>query len=334
MTGKHKHTGGLDEILGYLNDQLTERQRYALEREIERDPFLGEAFEGWAMLPTSELEKDLKSIDVVSGKIKKGINTWIPLSFAAGLLIIVGSVFWFMTREPALQQPVSYDPDVNPPMTATTPVNSDSLAIEGESGNALLAADSESPTSSEQNRDKKPEPKRASGIVKEGNTKSKTLETMKTIRTPDLSVTNEREQKSILEEPVREETDTAFRQNENATKSDTETLVVPTVEEKTLPVRRVGVHAEPEPLGGTVLYRDYLNKNVIFPEVTEPKKRETVRLRFRISELGEPFEFKIISSPGPSFSDEAIRAIRGTPMVAGCNRRHPGCERSRLPCRV
>ncbi len=78
-------------------------------------------------------------------------------------------------------------------------------------------------------------------------------------------------------------------------------------------LKRPGVNAEPEPLGGSSLFKSYLDNNARYPESADSKRKEIVKIRFRVSKTGDPSNFFIERSPGDAFSQEAIRLIKNGP---------------------
>ena len=84
MSERNKHSEQLDDIFRYLNDSMTNAERHTFERELERDIFSYEAFEGLSQLKPSDIEKDLRSLDFIEGKKRKPLK-WIKwVSVAAG----------------------------------------------------------------------------------------------------------------------------------------------------------------------------------------------------------------------------------------------------------
>ncbi|MDA3892185.1 MAG: carboxypeptidase-like regulatory domain-containing protein [Salinivirgaceae bacterium] len=83
----------INNILNYLRDKLSKRERYDLDREISKDPFLEDAMDGFAQLAPEEMEHDLLKLDSRINNLitKKKKRTLIPfLRIAAGIVIIVG----------------------------------------------------------------------------------------------------------------------------------------------------------------------------------------------------------------------------------------------------
>jgi len=80
-------------IFDYFNDKLSNKERYALEKNLNADPFLNDALEGFAQLSKAELEHDFKIIEnSLQNRIhKKKERKFIPyIGIAASIAIIIG----------------------------------------------------------------------------------------------------------------------------------------------------------------------------------------------------------------------------------------------------
>jgi len=99
-------------ILNYLSGKLTDRERYNLEKEMNKDPFLDDAIDGFSLLSPDVLQKDLKLLD---NKLKKRLNKRNPLpllllKIAASIVIIVAiSVIIKMSTNKTPFQNLSYN---------------------------------------------------------------------------------------------------------------------------------------------------------------------------------------------------------------------------------
>ena len=86
-----KHS--INNLMDYLRNRLSNKERFDLEKEITKDPFLEDAMDGFAQLTANELEHDLE-------KLNKGLTTRLQknkkqkiipyLKIAAGIAIIIG----------------------------------------------------------------------------------------------------------------------------------------------------------------------------------------------------------------------------------------------------
>jgi hypothetical protein len=83
----------------YLENQMTNAERNAFERELQKKPFEAEALEGFLQIPTADLENDLNEL---SGKIissKKKNNTRFWAAAATFLLLVSVGIIWFQLKD-------------------------------------------------------------------------------------------------------------------------------------------------------------------------------------------------------------------------------------------
>jgi hypothetical protein len=123
-------------IVAYLKGLLSDRQRHELEKDLMRDAFEEEAFEGLSQLSAGELEKD---IEVLKNRLENRIapvrsrNLKVYLRLAAGIILFVGvgSILYFIFRTPSsglLTQDVPGKPAVsNTPVSSSAPVLADTF---------------------------------------------------------------------------------------------------------------------------------------------------------------------------------------------------------------
>src|SRR5260221_154091 len=81
-----------DDIIKYKKGELTSKQMHALEKKALADPFLAEALEGAGNIPPEELVADISAINEKIANKKKSI-LFTPLRIAAGIVLLIGSVF-------------------------------------------------------------------------------------------------------------------------------------------------------------------------------------------------------------------------------------------------
>lgn len=80
-------------LLNYLRNKLSNKDRYTLEKELTKDPFLEDAMDGFAQLSADELENDLAALqNALENKVKKPKSRRLLPYFkiAAGIAIIIG----------------------------------------------------------------------------------------------------------------------------------------------------------------------------------------------------------------------------------------------------
>jgi hypothetical protein len=94
MTAKSKHRS-TNEYLKYLKGELSSKERYSFERDLEADPFDMEALEGMEKISAGELEEDLLSLHAsLRSRLKRRRRrTYYYVAASVASLLIVGTVF-------------------------------------------------------------------------------------------------------------------------------------------------------------------------------------------------------------------------------------------------
>ncbi len=93
-------------IVAYLKGQLSDRQRHDLEKEVMRDAFEEEAFEGLVEAGGEGLETDMASlmerVDARTGRgRKRNLVPWFRIAAGVVLLAGLGSVLYLLLHKPA-----------------------------------------------------------------------------------------------------------------------------------------------------------------------------------------------------------------------------------------
>ncbi len=105
MTRQDKYNRGrLFRLLDYLGDRLSGRERNAMERQFQRDPFEADAVEGLSMLGEEEIAEDLARIrGRIQNRIRRRRRIAVYSAAAAiASLLIVGTIF--INIEPGADQ--------------------------------------------------------------------------------------------------------------------------------------------------------------------------------------------------------------------------------------
>lgn len=94
MSGKKKHRTAND-YLQYLRRELSQKERYSFERDLETDPFEKEALEGFETLTPDQAEEDILTLHAKLRKrtTRKRRIAWYSLAASVASLLIIGTVF-------------------------------------------------------------------------------------------------------------------------------------------------------------------------------------------------------------------------------------------------
>jgi len=84
-----------EHILDYLHNRMTDRERNAFEREMQKDPFLTDAVEGFSMVDPGDLSADIAELNsklpaVSSGNVRK---LYLSIAASIAILAVVSTVF-------------------------------------------------------------------------------------------------------------------------------------------------------------------------------------------------------------------------------------------------
>ncbi len=100
---KDKKYGNIepDDFLRYLSDGLSDEERHALEREMQKDPFVEEALEGLSSLSTEEARQDLSRLHSRLRKRVEGSRRriWIRVAASVAILAAIGTIYFTVFYE-------------------------------------------------------------------------------------------------------------------------------------------------------------------------------------------------------------------------------------------
>jgi hypothetical protein len=90
-----KPYGRFEDLLRYLGNQLSGKERYSIEKEMESDPFLMEAMEGFEQITANELEKEMSKLEqrLTRRTRRKRRITYYSAAAAIASLLIVSTLF-------------------------------------------------------------------------------------------------------------------------------------------------------------------------------------------------------------------------------------------------
>jgi len=95
-----------EQIIKYLSDLLSDRERHELERTMMNDPFDAEAFEGLSQLTAGELDADVDSLEnrldtrIRNRRKVRMISFW-RIAAALAILVGIGALLYNLLRAPA-----------------------------------------------------------------------------------------------------------------------------------------------------------------------------------------------------------------------------------------
>src|SRR5512133_1345465 len=101
MSDKNKNMKSLlNDLLRYRRNELSGAERNAFERELQKDPFLSEASEGFESITPEEATKDIADLQrlLETGKIKKQRFVFYRIAASIAVLMILSAVYVFVSK--------------------------------------------------------------------------------------------------------------------------------------------------------------------------------------------------------------------------------------------
>lgn len=297
MSEKNKNGNDhLSDFLRYKWKKMTDRERNAFERDLQKDPFAEEASEGLEGIDPSVAEKDVAGLRKQLNKrtIRKQRVLWYRIAASVAVLMILSSILVIIERSQPPEQ-LSYTP-VNQQSKDLQTLN-EQPTIENQAPAAVPA-------------EKKPEIKKEK-IAVENQERMRVAEAAE----PDQVFAAEKAI-SAKAAQIRKTSDTAMGIKSDSSTTDLSEIVV-----VGYGARAAGDEAEeavneynpPRPVNGRADFDKYIRDNIRRPDTTTAGQRVVVVLNFKINTDGKIDSIRIIRSPGKNFSDEAIRLIREGP---------------------
>ncbi|HZL77045.1 MAG TPA: energy transducer TonB, partial [Bacteroidales bacterium] len=317
MKGKDKNDRtSLPDLLKYMANKMSGKERNSFERELQKDPFVREAAEGLSGISASQAEKDIglmkKNLEKrVSGR---RIMIWYRIAASIAVIMVISSLFFFMNRN----KKVSERPEIA--LNTTSQEIFESKAI-------IKPEKAETEVS---------EPNKVTESVKK-KISSVTGKTFGEKARPPMgkdAFTKKADEAIVIEA----DTNSLFQEDQliaaaSAAEPDTENKAMPEPSVTALDeivVVGYGVskrakaadekaddtesaYKPPEPVAGRKEFDKYIEENIKKPVSMTAGDREVVVIRFTVSETGSIENIKVLKTSGDEFSKEAERLIKDGP---------------------
>jgi hypothetical protein len=329
MSAEKKHRTA-DEILQYLRGELSHREQHALERKLETDPFGKEALEGLEKLEPGMAEEDILSLH---GRLRKRLArrrriTYLSAAATVASLLIIGSVFIrvhdFNPRPEEGTLSEKELPFEAPEMKETE----EPLPDAGNQMAGVPAAEEISigPSSKKGSREAAPERAvedlRSEPIAPAGEAVV-TVEATPVEPRPEAAsveaapVEAAPVEAAPVEAAPRETAKGGATRKRMVSQDKPADLVSGQVTGVVIPAeepRESPTLARPAP--GYEAFESYVEKNIRFPAEDTTTLRAVVVLTFTVKANGAISDILPLRSPGPDFTEEAVRLLNeGPPWV-------------------
>jgi len=327
MKGKdNNNRTSLPDLLKYIANKMSGKERNSFERELQKDPFANEAAEGFSEIPADQAGKD---IDLMKKKLEKRVSgrrimIWYRIAASVAVLMIISSLFIVIEKSNWSKQlnkevALSTLQNENLPKSITPPQISEA---KGEVKKENL---SETPPSGQNRSDTKAAGKTIPG---KDNTKA-----WKYISVQPLEDTNEISMPSPPSDTIEVfAADQTIKVMEEVQEENEKTRELPTnpsepalSEAAALQYKMVkadkaaganmnaSVLTTPQPSCGKENFDKYIEENIKNPVFLPAGKTDSVVISFTVTRTGSIRNIKILFTPGEEFSKEAERLLKNGP---------------------
>ena len=98
MKGNNRHID-FEAIRRYWADEMTPEERNAFEKELQKDPFLAEAFEGMEQLSPEEMAQHIRELSPQVASPKKNDKFRVAAAAASVLILVSIGILWFQIQK-------------------------------------------------------------------------------------------------------------------------------------------------------------------------------------------------------------------------------------------
>jgi outer membrane biosynthesis protein TonB len=289
-----KDKNGKDQLscfLRYRESKMTDKERNAFERNLQKDPFAEEASEGFGKIDQGLAEKDILKLrkrvkNRASGKQKV---LWYRIAASVATLMILSSIFIIVNKRKPSEQ-IAYSP---------LPAPSREIQVAPEQKKAPEIIESKKPVSISPEKNKKVS----------GETQKPEIKTVKKDEIKEEAVTADYQEAIMVDEAEAPEKQ-VIAERAMASKAVLAKGANGVIYEKE---DTTAGYIPPGPVNGRADFDKYIQNNIRRPDTTSTGQRVVVFLNFIVRETGNIDSIKIIRSPGKIFSDEAVRLLREGP---------------------
>ncbi len=322
------------DFLRYSSGKMSGEERNSFEKNLQKDPFLADATEGYENLTSEEISQDLQKLhSAIQDRTRQSGFKIYKIAAALAAFILVSSLFYYLS-----QRSVSESAGIR-----TITKLEEQKTVEKEDFNSEPANNtlSDSQTSQESIPDNNILRNEAPAHEKKSST---LVKRSKEENFPEQPIPGEMENDAMaMEETDNERTpgstiqkkelyirglaDTGSASGKKMNLPERVQGMIPSYKNRDEAViigygsakkssagsKIAGEEKAPGPVGGIKALEDYIRENTIFPEVDEEIKSAIIVLELNIGKEGRPEDITVLSSPDTAFSMEAIRLLNSGP---------------------
>jgi outer membrane biosynthesis protein TonB len=309
--------GPLTEFERYIRGEMTKREENAFQRKLQRDPFAGEATEGFSEISSRESTEDMNRLEK---KLKERIKParrvlYYRIAASVAVLMVISSVFVIVERNRSFRQLSENTLTPPAPAKADTIQMNEPLIAESKSEAVVQQAVTEPEIADKPANAPKPAEKviAASADTTKFLAMAKEKEAAKYVtadevaapaaasRMAEVSGMNASGRKMQIEpdSTVQDRTETVLVGYGMAKKTDAK-------------AEHTSFMA-PQPVTGTNNFERYIEENIRRPQTLAQGERVVAIVSFLVRSTGAIDSLKVLESPGDEFAAEAMRLIREGP---------------------
>jgi TonB family protein len=317
MKGKDKNSRtSLPDLLKYIENKMSGKERNSLEREFQKDPFTEEAEKGLSGLNSEEISHDMAKLQkrLRAKTTRRHVMIFYRIAASVAVLMILSSVFIIVNRNKvaAPKAEIAYNnrpPEIIESKTLTEPQKAGSEVTPVKQNNETVKEKVYPSVRKAEDKKSKPD------IVKEAIADETVARFVPAVVTDSISLQEAREVNS----EVTVKPDSELKKvSEPSPAVLNETVVVgygvkraKDADEKT--GNTEAEYKSPEPIAGRKEFDKYIEENIKKPVSMTAGEREVVVISFTVSETGSVENIRVLKTPGDVFSKEAERLIKDGP---------------------
>ncbi len=331
-----------DDSVKYKKGEMSPQQMHAFEKRALSDPFLAEALEGIENISDQELSKDVSAInETVLGKKKVIIFT--PLRIAAGLALLVSSIFLVYQFTPQPEMLALKTEKQKPEAKKNESPQSESKATETEivkqkAATGIASIKNQKPKVDDQKQPALNRPLDAPAPLQEivsaepQQVKADLREEEKQTDLAKGQVQNSGEQ-GVINEKKKESFSKSETSNSRAAKRLKKDAPLGKGEMTDVAADKNGETVlGPSPLGGRQAFDKYLKDNLHYPtDALKNKIGGAVVIQFNVRPDGSTENFVVAKSIGYGCDEEAVRLVKeGPKWIAVVEGSKPGLNKTQV----
>lgn len=317
MNDKKVHINRKD-FFRYLKNEMTDSERNAFEKELQKHPFEAEALEGFSNFKPENIENDLNDLQKQIAPVKQKNRFRFMAAAATVLLLITAGVIWMQIQtENKLLQTAENKPVEKTEKSAEKyePVKKHTVQAEVDEETKMVEQPVKREKSQEKEATKLPtksaakNKKKTENKVPENNA-HQVLMIVEDIDSDETEI-NEDDDKSRTTKSTQQRNVTSNRKSFSGAAVTAPAPVAAPVS-AVAPNEKIVENSGARPVPGIKKYNAYLDSTAILP-ANYKKRKEKLRIKFKIDTEGNPYNFQNINRADTLLFNKACEIIKNGP---------------------